>query len=150
MRAIFISYRRSDSEGESGRLFDDLISRFSDRSVFMDVAAIEPGRDFRKAIEESIHACSVLLAVIGQQWLELDRRSRDAGDSTTKATICGWRSRSALHVATYPSSPFWVRGARMPRADQLPADLEDLAHRNAVELTHAPLEVQTSNSSSRP
>jgi hypothetical protein len=30
-----------------------------------------------------------------------------------------------------------VRGARMPSADQLPADLRELAYRNAVELTHA-------------
>src|ERR1700735_4638164 len=85
LRAIFISYRRSDSEGEAGRLFDDLSGRFSEQSVFMDVDAIQPGRDFRKAIEESIHSCSVLLAVIGQQWLESadefgKRRLDDEGD----------------------------------------------------------------------
>ena len=48
MRAIFISYRRSDSEGEAGRLYDDLVELFGDRSVFMDVAAITAGRDFRR------------------------------------------------------------------------------------------------------
>jgi hypothetical protein len=30
-----------------------------------------------------------------------------------------------------------VRGSRMPRADELPDDLKDMAYRNAVELTHA-------------
>lgn len=54
MRAIFLSYRRDDSEGEAGRLFDDLVGHFGENSVFMDVAAIEAGRDFRKAIEERL------------------------------------------------------------------------------------------------
>ena len=36
----------------------------------MDVNAIQPGRDFRKAIDESIHKCSVLLAIVGLGWLE--------------------------------------------------------------------------------
>jgi len=39
------------------------------------VDAIKPGRDFRKAIEESIHSCSVVLAMIGQQWLGGGRRT---------------------------------------------------------------------------
>ena len=135
LRAIFISYRRSDSEGEAGRLFDDLVGRFTDRAVFMDVAAIEPGRDFRKAIEESIHACSVLLAVIGQQWLESTddhgrRRLDDEGDYLRLEIASALRR-------DIPVVPVLVRGARMPHADQLPADLQDLAYRNAVELTHA-------------
>ena len=44
MRAIFISYRRSDAEGEAGRLCDDLAHEFGSDSVFMDVDAIQPGR----------------------------------------------------------------------------------------------------------
>jgi hypothetical protein len=50
MRAIFISYRRDDTEGHAGRLFQDLCERFGKDSVFMDVAGIEPGRDFRRVI----------------------------------------------------------------------------------------------------
>ena len=33
--------------------------------------------------------------------------------------------------------PVLVHGGRMPRSEQLPEDLKDLAYRNAVELTHA-------------
>jgi hypothetical protein len=50
LSGIFVSYRRSDSQGEAGRLFDDLVKHFGEDTVFMDVAAIEAGRDFRKAI----------------------------------------------------------------------------------------------------
>jgi hypothetical protein len=75
LRSIFVNYRRSDAEGESGRLFDDLAYHFGAESIFMDVAAIEPGRDFRKAIDQSVAACSVLPAMTWRHWLE----AKDAG-----------------------------------------------------------------------
>ena len=65
MRAIFISYRRDDAEGEAGRLFSDLSKHFGEDRVFMDVVAIEPGRDFRKVIDQNVASCGVLLAMIG-------------------------------------------------------------------------------------
>jgi len=34
-------------------------------------------------------------------------------------------------------APVLVRGAKMPRVEELPDDLKELAYRNAVELTHA-------------
>ena len=70
MRAIFVSYRRDDSEGEAGRLFDDLVNHFGEDSVFLDVAAIEVGRDFRKVIDDSVATCGVLLAIIGKEWID--------------------------------------------------------------------------------
>ena len=54
MRAIFISYRRDDAAGEAGRLFDDLTAKFGPELVFMDVAGIQPGRDFRKVSATSV------------------------------------------------------------------------------------------------
>src|SRR5215470_9691343 len=69
MRAIFVSYRREDTEGHAGRLFGDLTERFGKDVVFMDVAGIEPGRDFRRVIEQHVASCGVLLAVIGKSWL---------------------------------------------------------------------------------
>ncbi len=134
MRAIFVSYRRHDAEGEAGRLFDDLVEQFGEQSVFVDVAAIEVGRDFRKAIDESISTCGVLLTIIGTGWLEEknesgSRRLEDPGDFV-RAEIA-----SALR-RDIPVVPVLVRGAKMPRPDHLPEDIRDLAYRNAVELTH--------------
>lgn len=135
LHAIFISYRRDDSEGEAGRLSDDLAESFKQDSVFMDVDAIQPGRDFRKAIDESIHKCTVLLAIIGREWLESKdasgrRRLEDENDFVRLEIA------SALQ-RDIPVVPVLVRSAKMPRAEQLPADLRELAYRNAVELTHA-------------
>ena len=101
----------------------------------MDVNAIKPGRDFRKAIDESIHKCSVLLAIVGLGWLESkdgsgQKRLEDANDFV-RLEIASALERDIAVV------PVLVRGARMPRADQLPDVLKELAFRNAVELTHA-------------
>ncbi len=101
----------------------------------MDVAAIEPGRDFRKAIDQSVATCSVLLALIGQEWLEskdtLGRKRLDDANDFVRIELA-----SALR-RDIPVIPVLVRGAKMPHAEQLPDDLKDLAYRNAVELTHA-------------
>jgi len=135
MRGIFISYRREDAEGQAGRLFDDLSARFGTDSVFMDVEGIDPGLDFRKAIDHEVSACNVLLAVIGKYWI-------DAKDESSHRRLDDPNDFVRLETATalkrdIPVIPVLVQGARMPRADQLPADLEGLVWRNAVELTHA-------------
>ncbi len=135
MSGIFISYRRSDSQGEAGRLFDDLANHFGEQSVFMDVAAIEAGRDFRKAIAEGVAKCGVLLVMIGQEWLDAKdeagtRRLGDPSDFVRIETV------SALK-RDIPVIPVLVRGARMPSAEQLPPELKELAYRNCIELTHA-------------
>ena len=130
-----MNYRRSDSEGEAGRLFDELTLHFSQQSVFMDVSAIEPGRDFRKAIDQSVATCSILLAIIGQEWL----RSTDAGGARRlddPNDFVRIELASALR-RDIPVVPVLVRGAKMPQVEQLPDDLKELAYRNAVELTHA-------------
>jgi len=134
MGAIFISYRREDTEGHAGRLFEDLAERFGKEAVFIDVSGIEPGRDFRKAIDANVARCTVLLAMIGPRWLEAQanghRRIDDPGDFVRIETA------SALK-RDIPVVPVLVQGARMPEAKALPPDLADLAFRNAVELSHA-------------
>jgi TIR domain len=101
----------------------------------MDVSAIEPGRDFRKAIDQSVATCSVLLALIGQEWLDSrdsrgNRRLDDANDFVRIELASALRR-------DIPVVPVLVRGAKMPHVDELPDDLKELAYRNAVELTHA-------------
>jgi TIR domain len=135
MRAIFISYRREDAEGQAGRLFNDLARYFGEDSVFMDVAGIEPGRDFRRVIDEHVASCGVLLAMIGKTWIDATdesgrRRLEDPMDFVRLETA------SALK-RDIPVVPVLVHGTRMPRAEQLPEDLAELAYRNGVELTHA-------------
>jgi hypothetical protein len=133
--AIFISYRRDDTEGEAGRLFDDLTRAFGNENVFMDVAGIRPGADFRHAIGENVAHCGVLLSIIGPTWAGITsadgkRRIEDPNDFV------------ALEIASalkreVPVIPVLVHGAHMPTPDQLPDSLKDLSYRNSVEISHA-------------
>jgi hypothetical protein len=59
---IFLSYRRDDSSGHAGRLYDRLSRHFGLDNVFIDIDAIAPGLDFVEAIEKAIGSCEVLLA----------------------------------------------------------------------------------------
>jgi hypothetical protein len=134
MRAIFISYRRDDSEGQAGRLYDDLSRTFGNSSVFMDVAAIEPGLDFRKVIDHNVASCGVLLALIGPTWLD----SKDeAGQRRLDNPMDFVRLETASALKRdIPVVPVLVHGAKMPKPEQLPEDLRELAYRNGLELTH--------------
>ena len=135
MGSIFLSYRREDSEGQAGRLYDDLVAVFGSDSVFMDVAAIQPGRDFRKSIDQSLNSCGVFLSLIGKSWLTAkdtsgQPRLEDPADFVRIET-------AAVLKRDIPVIPVLVQGASAPKPDQLPDDLKELAFRNAVELTHA-------------
>jgi len=133
--AIFISYRRDDTEGEAGRLFDDLTRAFGNDSVFMDVSGIDPGTDFRKAIDANVGGCGVLLAMIGPTWATItgqDGQLRlDNANDYVRLEIASALARNIAVI------PVLVHDAHMPHADQLPDNLKDLAYRNSVEITHA-------------
>lgn len=134
--AIFISYRRDDSEGEAGRLYDDLVRVFrAPGAVFMDVSDIHPGKDFRKAIDENVSKSAVLLAIIGPAWAGIKdasgARRIDQPNDFVHLEIASALARGIDVI------PVLVHGARMPNPAELPGDLQNLAYRNGVELTHA-------------
>src|SRR5215213_697007 len=71
MTRIFINYRRQDSEGYVGRLFDHLRKHFEPTDIFMDVDSIKPGTDFVQALEEAVTACDIFVSIIGPTWLTI-------------------------------------------------------------------------------
>ena len=131
--SIFISYRRDDSAGHAGRLFDHLVERFGTEHVFMDVAGIAPGRDFVEAIETAVGGCDVLLAVIGKQWFTLTdaegRRRIDDPSDFVRLEIATALRRNVRVI------PVLVQSAVLQSAQPLPADLQALTRRQAVELS---------------
>jgi len=60
---VFISYRREDSQGLAGRLFDRLVQRFGEARVFWDIDSIDPGGRFAEVIAERIGGCDALVAL---------------------------------------------------------------------------------------
>jgi len=131
---IFISYRREDSSGVTGRIYDRLESHFGSDRIFMDVDAIEPGMDFVKAIESAISATNVFLVVIGPTWLTATdaagNRRLENPEDFVRSEVSAALSRDIRII------PVLVSGAMMPRSTDLPDDLKSLTHRNAIELSH--------------
>jgi len=141
MDGIFISYRRDDSAGYAGRLYDRLAAHFGADRVFMDVAGIELGTDFVTAIEQAVGSCQVLIVVIGDEWLSTTdaagrRRLDDPHDFVRLETSVALERE--IRVV-----PVLVGGALMPRGDELPADLKALARRQAIEISHKQWEAST-------
>ena len=132
---IFISYRRDDSLGSTGRIYDRLTEHFPPEQIFMDVDTIPPGEDFVKFIEKAVSNCHVLLAIIGRDWLHIkDRNGRRMLDSD--ADFVRTEIRAALN-RNIKVIPVLVEDADIPSPDDLPVDLKPLANRNAIELRHA-------------
>ena len=131
---IFVSYRRQESSGLAGRLYDRLADRFGEGQVFIDVDTIEPGVDFAEEISRAVAACKVLLTVIGPNWLTVtDKRGRrrldDPGDSV-RLEIEAALARDVRVI------PILVDGAVMPDRDDLPDSLTRLARRNGFPIRH--------------
>lgn len=76
MPKIFICYRRTDTAGYAGRVYDGLVHAFGQHSVFMDVDTLKPGIDFVEALENVLNSCDVVVALIGTRWPAITRWRR--------------------------------------------------------------------------
>lgn len=129
---IFISYRREDSAGYAGRIYDRLVTEFGFEQVFFDIDTIPPGDDFVEVLSEKVQSCDVLLAVIGKSWLTVTDpagRARIQNPEDFVAIEIGTALRRRVRVI-----PVLVGGGRMPVSSELPQELVALARRQAHEL----------------
>jgi hypothetical protein len=128
---IFVCYRRADSGGHAGRLYDHLKPVFGERNIFMDVGVL-PGRDYVKALPAEVNRCDVVVAVIGPSWIKVkDKegyRRLDDEEDWVRVEI-----ETAL-VARKPVIPVLVGGAARPPADGLPGRLNRLARLQMLEI----------------
>jgi hypothetical protein len=128
---VFISYRRDDSRADSGRLYDRLAAHFPGR-VFRDVGSIEPGVEWDEAIARVLSQSDACIVVIGKDWLNIAdasgiRRLDDPRDTVRQEIAAVLKRQMRVF-------PVLVGGARMPAEHDLPADLQALCRRNAIDL----------------
>jgi hypothetical protein len=139
---IFISYRREETAYPAGWLYDRLVDHFGGGQVFKDVDSIELGDDFVEVITTAVGSCDVLLALIGDRWLTIldedGRRRLDDPADFVRVEIEAALTRNVRVV------PILVDGARMPRAAELPPSLAKLVRRQALELSPARFDFDTS------
>lgn len=132
-RKIFISYRREDTSGESGRLKDKLEQIFGKENIFYDVETLEAGLNFDQSIAKALNESKVLLAMIGPHWMKVSDpkgvlRLHKPEDWVRKEIAEALRR--GLRVI-----PILVNGAEMPDSEVLPDDLKELSLKHAQELT---------------
>lgn len=127
---IFVSYRRADSSGYAGRIYDRLSSFFGSSHVFMDVDTIAPGEDFSRMIQSSISACDIMVAVIGVNWIGDEHGAARIFNSTDFVRMeieCAIRN----HIQIIP---ILVNDAEMPSLSDVPEKIIPLLGQNAIEL----------------
>lgn len=133
MTRIFINYRRQDTEGYVGRLYDHLIQHFTPPDIFMDVDSIPPGADFVQTLEDAVAACDVFIAIIGPQWLTLvdehGERRLDQWNDFVRIEITSALRQGKTII------PVLVGRSKMPNPADLPDDMALFARRNALELS---------------
>jgi TPR repeat protein len=127
---IFVSYRREDAPSAAGWLYERLKEHFARDQIFLDVDNIPPGVDFVEAIDKSVSACDVFIAVIGRRWLVVRdakwRRRLNNPKDFVRLEITTALKRGIRVI------PVLVEGASMPRPDELPNELKPLVRRNAL------------------
>jgi TIR domain len=129
---VFISYRRRETAGHAGRLYDRLAEHFGDDRVFMDVR-MEPGVDFVEQIDDAVTHCDALLSLIGAQWLDMrDAKGRRRLDDPNDFARLEVEAALARDVRVIP---VLLQDAKMPEPEDLPASLAPLARRHAIELS---------------
>jgi hypothetical protein len=132
---VFLSYRRDDTGGRAGRLFDVFVARFGAHNVFQDVNAIAPGLDFAAQVEAAIKASDAVLVVIGPHWLgdlhHDGNRRIDRPDDFVRREV------SSALAAGIRVVPVLVDGAPLPSSEELPDDVAPLVLRQAVTLRDA-------------
>jgi len=134
MSRIFINYRRQDSEGYVGRLYDHLVQHFGRDEIFMDVDSIAPGKDFVQALDEAVAGCDVFISIIGPIWMT-------AADDTGQRRLDQWNDFVRMEIASALKQdktviPVLVGQAKMPAPKDVPEDIAALCRRNAIELSH--------------
>lgn len=133
-KKIFISYRVRDTQAATGRLVDALKQHFDDDQIFMDIDKIEPGLDFTEVISNSLDNCDVLLAIIGPDWMALNKDKNtyriNEDNDWVRIEIATALKRNIRVV------PVLLEGGVMPEEDLLTDDLKPLLRRQSYEISN--------------
>ncbi len=125
MRNIFISYRRADAGGHAQTLHHRLAGWFDDGAeLFFDGLNIDSGQDFPQRLQQAVDAASVVLVLIGPDWLEaINRRAQLPGLDFVRVEVEHALQRAAGGQPVRVL-PVLLGGAVMPSAHCLVSELQ--------------------------
>lgn len=130
---IFINYRREDTSGYAGRIFDSLSNEFGEDHIFIDVTKINTGNDFTEVITQALDKSDYFLVLIGNTWLTCKdaqgNRRLDNKDDFVRREI-------QLAIAQkIKIIPLLLEESRMPLGEDLPADIQEMCKWQAIEIS---------------
>jgi hypothetical protein len=136
-QSIFICYRRTDSPDTVARIYESLKNDFLRSGLFRDIDSIPSGIDFPSRINQVLEACSVVLVVIGPNWIDTrtgdGQRRLDDPQDHVRVEI-----ETALRVGGLRVIPVLVGNVTMPRPEQLPDSIRGLVGRAGLSIRHDP------------
>lgn len=122
--AIFISYRRGQTNAAVRLIFKALAAHFEPERIFYDVDSVPLGTNFVQFLQERVAQCDVMLVVIGRDWLS-------AGDIDNPDDWVRIEVEAALG-RNIPVIPLVVDGGRIPSPNKLPTGMKELPRRQAL------------------
>lgn len=130
---VFINYRGDDSPGYAPLLYAELCRRFGRDLVFLDNESIPVGHDFVELLLTRVREATVLLALIGPNWLTSagpnGRRIDDPADWTRRELIEAFNA-GVLVI------PVLTDDAVMPAENDLPPEVAALSRCQYRRLRH--------------
>ncbi|MEU8772902.1 toll/interleukin-1 receptor domain-containing protein [Streptomyces sp. NPDC048606] len=134
MPEIFVNYRTGDEEATATLIERDLSARFGNENVFFASKSIRPGQPFPRELLKAVRRSSVLLAVIGEKWVEAPGRSgRPALEDPEDWTRVEIEEAMACGADVVPV--LVGRSTRLERG-MLPAELAGLADHQYLRFDH--------------
>ncbi|MBA3823621.1 MAG: toll/interleukin-1 receptor domain-containing protein [Ktedonobacterales bacterium] len=133
---VFLSYRRQETEDLCGRIFDRLSKDYGQKQIFRDLNSIPLGVDFKGYLQKVINQCAVMLVLIGMEWIAIKdesgiRRLDDPNDFVRFEVEIGIN----CHI---PIIPLFAHGAVMPKLQELPSTIQQLAYFNGISIHSDP------------
>ena len=123
-QSIFISYRRSDTGGHTGRLYDRLRQWFGADELFLDVSTLETGDVFPERIDRAIRGAKAVLVIVGPDWLEMlnDRVAHPKVDFVRREVAIAIERQAKGETVVLPAL---VGGAAIPSREDLNIQLRE-------------------------
>lgn len=123
MGLAFVSYRRLDSAGHAGKVYDLLSAKYPRGQVFLDTGDLKPGDSWSPQLRAALIDSIVVLCVIGRSW-DPKRLWETTDFVRQEITVALSKGR--------PVIPLLFDGVGPPRPEELPGECRAMLQYQAM------------------
>ncbi|MEV6924281.1 toll/interleukin-1 receptor domain-containing protein [Dactylosporangium sp. NPDC051485] len=139
MSGVFINYRTGDGHQAAAHLNRELRQVFGAEKIFLDSTDLPPGAPFPPELDRRLRDCTVLLVLIGPNWLilrnPLGERLIDQDKDFVRYEIETSLQRNITII------PLVLDGTPLPKSGDLPSGIAELSNHSAMSLRSRNLEL---------